>query len=263
MRVREYFCQDEAIGRLLVEFRMSQGPLFHYSDRIAASGIRNGKIWMTRADCFLDPREIGHGLEVLSLAARSAHSELEGKQFLDALEALRARLRSSYVLSLSLDPESDYLKTNYAGADGVALEFESTFPHLLYNLGYHAESQDGGSFRRSFVVDVYDLFEGFVVYDKVRQHRLAAMACLAHSSLVSASSHPVDVYHFINVLVQCLILFKSQEFAAENEYRVALVQQHGITESFEKTRDCRGRRSSYIEVSVPPAVAAAIHAHNL
>jgi hypothetical protein len=215
-----------------------------------------------QADYFLDSKEIEHGLKVLSVAARTALSEPERMSFVDILKAVRERLQSCYVLSLSQDPESEYLQSNYARDSGVVLEFEEDFLRVLYT-GWHAIPNGDDSFRCHYIVDIYDFFEGFVVYDDSHQQQLSTIACLAYRELLSTDAHIVDSCHFINILLQCLILFKSRKHKDEKEYRVAPVRMPRITESFEETRDRVGCRHVYIAVRIPIPRAAAIRATNL
>lgn len=262
MRVIHHYCQNELVGRLLSEFTVSQGPLFHYTDRAAAAGITNGEIWVTRADCFLDPKEIQHGLKTLSDAARATLSEPDQKSFFDVLEALHGRLRSCFVLSLSQDGNNEHLRNEYAGNDGVVLEFTETFPHILCG-GWHAVRTSEDSCTLHHAVDIYDFFEGFVEYNDCSQKELARMACEAYRSLLVTDTHIVDAYHFVNVLLQGLVLFKSKSFVDEDEYRIALVQKPGIAVSFEEIRNRGERQIVYLKFRIPSPWAAAIQSRHL
>lgn len=254
MRFKRNFCKNKAIGELLSEFKVSQGPLFHYTRGEASAGIRGGVIWMTRADCFMDPKEIEHGLEVLTEAAQSALADPEKASFLEGLVALRSRLKSCYVLSLSQDHCNHHLRRTYGES---VLEFRENFPMELYHTGWHSIPNSDDSFTCHPVVYVYDFFEGFVVYDESDQQRLARMACMAYLDCLSTEAHVVDAYQFTKVLMQCLVLFKSRKFAGEVEYRIALVREPKVTESFEIRCDgeCRRRR---IEVIIPSSTATVI-----
>lgn len=262
MRFRRYYCQDESVGRLLSEFKESQDPLYHYTDRVASEGISGGELWMTRADCFLDSREIEHGLETLSAAARTTLRGAESVSFSDVLGAVSARLRTCFVLSLSQDPESDYLRSKYAKNGGIVLEFEESFPRVLYT-GWHAFPKGHDCSGLHYVVNNYDFFEGFVVYDDSHKRRLATISCQAFRDLLYSEAHVVDTYHFVDILMQCLLLFKRQEFKVEAEYRVALVRKPGVRKSFEQTRGPAGRNQAYIKVRIPSARAAEILARDL
>ena len=178
-------------------------------------------------------------------------NEPEAASFSEVLKTLQVRLKSCFVLSLSQAPDSEYLRSNYAGDNGSVIEFQENFPRIVFHTGWHVTPSDGDSFRNHFVVDVYDFFEGFVVYDDPQQQRPATMACLAYQDLLSTDAHIVDSYQFIDILMQCLVLFKSNEFEAEEEFRVAFIRRHGIIERFEETRDCAGCCKLYIKVRIP------------
>ena len=258
MRIRQYFSGNKFVSELLSEFKVSQGPLFHYTNQIASVGIKGGEIWMTRADCFLDPKEIEHGLEVFSKAAQNSLSDLEIASFFKILEALKERLRTCFVLSLSQNPDNNYLQSNYAGENGAVIEFQENFSHVLYT-GWHTIPNSDDSFRNHFIVDTYDRFEGFVLYDDEQQLRLAKMACLAYRDLISTDAHIVEAIHFVNILMNCLVLFKSREFEVEKEYRIALVRKSEEKESFEKSRENDKCCYLYIEVRIPNPDEEKIH----
>jgi hypothetical protein len=262
MRFTQYFCGNESVGELLSQFRCSQGPVFHYTGRDASIGITCGEIWMTRADCFLDQAEIAHGLAVLSEAAQTTLEE-ERESFSTILEVLRARLASCFVLSLSQDQKNEHLRKVYSGSDGAILEFQEDFPRTLYT-GWHAIPKGDDSWSLHYVVDLYDFFEGFVVYDPAQKRRLAEMACQSYRSLRSTDAHIVDSHHFIDVLMQCMILFKTPEHEAEVEYRVALIGRGEESKPFEQSRSRSGsRRQVFTRVLIPKPKAAAIRSRDV
>ena len=244
------FNYSEVLGRLRSEFSSSHGPLFHYTDHAASTGLRNGQLWMTRADCFLDATEIAYGLDLFRVSARTDLDERERALFNEVLAILRARLQSCFFWSLSQDPDSEHLRHKYATDGEPPLRFSPGFPITL-RAAWHIRPADGLPHKVHFVVDHYDFFEGFVVYDDARQRRLAAMACQAFQDFLRADAHGVDRFLFVQVLMECLVLFKSRRFEPEGEHRIALVHKPDSAESFEETRDSRGRRFVYITVGFP------------
>lgn len=160
MRICNYFCNNESVARLLSQFQISQGPLFHYTNQTASIGIRRGEIRMTRADCFLDQSEITYGLEVLSEAAQTSLGTKEIGPFSDVLKALRAKLQACFVLSLSQDPDSDHLRSEYAGKNGAILEFQENFPMMFHGASWHTILNGEGSWNVHCIADLYEFFEG-------------------------------------------------------------------------------------------------------
>jgi hypothetical protein len=261
MRFVVHFCENELVRKLLDEFNVRQGPLFHYTSQEAASGIRSGEIWLTRADCFLDSSEINHGCDVLSSAATATLSAQEILSFHRLIDILHDRLKSCYVMSLSQCDSNEHLRLNYASKGGAILRFEETFPEELVN-GWHAVPMGNGRFSTHQLSDVYDPFEGFVVYDDTRKQQLAEIACGVFRQLYAADAHKADLHHFIAILIQCLVLFKEYYISPENEYRIALLRRRNITEDFEHRRDCRGATIIYVKVRIPDPVSDSIRIIN-
>ena len=262
MRFEQRFYECAAVGRLLSQFEISQGPLFHYTRRIASAEIQRGKIRLTRADCFLDTKEIQYGLAVLTRAGEDSLDESQLPSFSELLKAIRARLQFCFILSLSKNPDSGHLRSTYSGVNGAVVEVPENFPRVLYR-GWHATRTGDGSFGLRFVVDLYDFFEGNVIYDAKKQRRIAVMACEAWRELRSRDAHVVDGYHFIDSLLRCLVLFKSSEFEVEDEYRIALVRRPEIAETFESTETRAGRTCHYVAVRIPNPQAAGTRARDV
>lgn len=263
MRVGQHFSSNKSVGELLLKFLPSQGSLFHYTDQAASIGIRRGEVRMTRADCFLDQSEIAYGLAILSEAARTTLGAEEIESFNHVLGALRVRLQRCFVLSLSQDSDSDYLKSKYAGNGGAILEFQENFPVMFHGASWHSIPNGEGSGTVHLIADLYEFFEGFVVYDRARQLQLAEIACQTYRNIQSTDTHFVDKYHFIDILIQCCVLFKRPEFEIEKEYRIALIRNQKDMQSFEETINHEGKNRTLIKVMIPSSSdAVRIRARN-
>lgn len=251
MRITKYFCSNESVGKLLSQFPHSQGSLFHYTKQDASIGIKGDEIRMTRADCFLDQSEIAHGLAVFSEAAQTTLGAEVIEHFSNVLSALRTRLQACYVLSLSQESDSDYLKSAYAGENGVILEFQNDFPSMFHGVSWHSIFNGNDSCSIHLIADFYEFFEGVVIYDRARQLQLAEMACQTFLNILSTDTHFVDSHHFINILIRCLVLFKAPEFEVEKEYRFALIRNQKGVQPFEETINAAGNQRAYISVRFP------------
>lgn len=104
---------------------------------------------------------------------------------------------------------------------------------------------------------------GFVVYNKARQLQLAEMACQSYRDLTHTDPHPADIYHFSDILIRCLVLFKAPKFEVEKEYRFALIRNRDGKPSFEEIMEHAGKRRAYIRVRVPSSDAARISARDV
>ena len=213
---------------------------------------------MTRADCFLDQAEIVHGLAVLSEAAQTTFKAKERESFSIVLKALEARLHACFVLSLSQDRDNNHLKSTYAKKNGAILEFQEDFPMIFYGASWHTIPNGNDSWSVRFIVDLYEFFEGFVIYDVARQLHLAEMACQSYRDIRSTDAHPADIYHFIDILMRCMVLFKVPSFNAEKEYRFALIRNLGDVQSFEEAMVHNGKHRAYISVRIPSTDAEII-----
>ncbi len=247
-RIVTYFSGSQTIHELLSQFPLSQGPLYHYTNQQAAEGISKGEIWVTRADCFFDSSEIQHGISIIADVARQELNDNVLVVFVSLLFVIRECLKQCYVFSLSLDRDNPYLTSRY----GKGLAFPEDFPRRLFSMGWHSVRNDGNSFRNYYFVDLYDFFEGSVIYDMDSKQRAARLVCEAFREIITPQAHIVDNFHFINILMTCCVLFKETKFANEEEYRAALVSKTANNESFEHSRTNKGRHIRYIAASGPP-----------
>lgn len=244
---------EESLLRLLSNFEISQGYLYHYTSLNVAESISKGDFWLTRADDFLDKREVDHGLEMLISTIPASWGEELASSYLLFLDTLRNVLRKCYVLSLSQDHDNDYLIQTYASADGAILRLPSNINFAL-STGWHAISM-GDGFSLRYAKDLYDFAQGFVDYDLDSQKRISALACeafqaISQSQLGASPEVIVEWFHFRDALLQCLILFKEPGYRNEKEYRIALILKPSAEKSFEQVREIKGRQSSYIKMRV-------------
>ena len=249
MRTICYFVDNDLVKKLLSRFPISQGNLYHYTSDEAAAGIAGGGIWMTRADCFLDESEIRYGESVIEEAAINTLKEPDRSNFLGLLLDVRKRLSSTYVLSMSQDSCCEYLKDKYG--ENV-IEFGEMFPQSFSYEGMHSIPTGNDSYRCHFFDGLYRFFEGEVIYGREEQCDIAKEICIAYIDLISSeNAHKVDVWHFIDLMTKCLLLFKQSTFSSEREYRLTLTHIQDGGNDFEFSRNVKGKSSRYIKVSYP------------
>ena len=231
MRVIKYFCSNKQVGNLLQRFKISQDNLYHYTSKDASIEINKGEIWITRADCFLDSREISHGIQILSGAANNYLAGNTKNYFVNLLSVFQSTLKNTYVMSLSQDSANQYLKNNYA-ANGAIIEFKWHFPEDIGAICWHSIPTSNDSHSIHHLSDLYSYFEGFVVYDGISQRDIARSVCEAYRDIRSSKAHFVDEIHFANVLTQCVVLFKEESYTPEKEYRIALIRNDNSSNPF-------------------------------
>lgn len=249
MRNISYFVEHKKIGDLLQEFPISRGCLYHYTSEDAATGISRGELWMTRADCFLDEEEIKYGQTILARAADGCLSGEAYDSFVTFLSEVRTGLEQTYITSFSQDPNNEYLKNNYGKH---VIEFDVFFPDKFKYEAFHSVPTGQGSFAVHFFDEHYRSFEGRVIYDEEEQARIASSICNAYFDLIRSDSvHKGDLFHFVDVVNRCLILFKKKEFSPESEYRIAFAYNGTKSNVFEQRRSQDGKTRYYVEVGIP------------
>ena len=134
---------------------------------------------------------------------------------------------------------------------GAILEFQENFPIMFYGTSWHTIPNGDDSWSVHLIADLYEFFEGFVIYDEDRQLHLAKMACQSYQDIRSTDAHPADIYHFIDILIRCVVLFKVSDFKVEKEYRFVLIRNRGGVLSFEKTMNHDGKHRACISVRIP------------
>jgi len=244
MRQYIHHVSDPAIADLYQCFRISQGPLYHYTPMDAAASItESGQLWLTRADSFLDQEEVVYGSDLLRQAiAESVAGDLK-EQLLKAIEFLGDLLRKCYVLSLSSNPSNSHLATNYGKA---IIELQENFPINLAYSAWHISESNLYHFQM-----LYEAAEGYVVYDRAEQLQIARKAAFALQSLISPNAAEVDVFHMHHLLIKCIMLFKDASYSPEEEYRVVLHRLSNISApAFDKKRHKEFREISYVEARV-------------
>lgn len=248
MRSVAYFAENELIKKLLRKFEISQGRLYHYTSEEAASGIRGGEFWLTRADCFLDKLEIHYGESLLEQAAIEHLNSIECDSFIRLLSEAKASLNLTYVMSLSQEPENKHLLENYGR---FIIEFDETFPMYFVHEGMHSTAIDMTSYRLHFLNTLYDFFEGFVIYDKGKQLEISLAICGAYAQIAgSRYVHKVDAWHFVDIIKRCLILFKKDRYSSESEYRLSITYRQALPNIFEHTRERDNKSFVYVKAKL-------------
>ncbi len=244
MRKVVYFREDSRLHELLSYFKLQQGPVYHYTNQLAAESMASGKIRLTRADCMEDQSEIQFGISLLaeSLGTNSSYSSIP--------EDLKLRLEHCYVLSLTGDANNQHLRQHYGQH---LIEFAN--PAFLYLSGHHAVPNDTDGYNLHWFHDLYDGFEGNVIYDQITQQKIVDNIVELLPIIDNPETHIVDRSSFITKdLILPFLLFKRPNFEPEDEYRIILVRKHGIDDSFELSRSENPERK-FIEALVPPKEA--------
>jgi len=173
--------------------------------------------------------------------------DLECSSFQKIIMALSDRMRHSYIFSMSHKNDSDHLKEKYGTS---IVEFPEDFPSRLGNLSRHL-TPSGDGYRLKFSHDLYDLHEGFVVYESLKQQAIAKDICRTFLEISRENAHIVDPFHFINVILTFIALSKRSNFSEEEEYRLLLVAKNNKAKQFELERNDGCRNLIYIKLNMP------------
>lgn len=248
MRKYIVLSNNPGIHELYREFRISQENLYHYTcDEAATSISKTGVLWLTRADCFLDETEVSYGAGILREAIEL---EVTGdkQEFISLVGDLEESLRQCYVFSASSNPSNSYLLKNYGEK---ILELREGFPFCLSHSAWHS-LPNGDGFNIYHFIELYESVEGYIVYDKNEQVRIARKVIVALCQLFGNDiAQMADVFHVRQLLVTCIVLFKHGDYSGEEEYRVVL---HRLVNrgdlNFDNARNSKGKEIAYIKASV-------------
>jgi len=234
MRKQVHFVENNKIGKLLSRFRISQGPLYHYTDSNASINILNKKqIYLTRADHFLDNREIRYGINLLTEESKKVLTENESKHLQIILDALSERFRRCFIFCFTQILNS----TKHIEIHGNnILEFTENFPAELANMSWHS-MPNGSGYSLYYSTDLYKTIEGYVEYDLFTQMSIANEICQVFKETRNTDVHIVDQFHFIDVIMKFIILCKEPCYGWEKEYRMGLVSNPSWESIFENIRD--------------------------
>lgn len=223
------------IEKLLRKFRISRGLLYHYTSEEVASSICDGEFWLTRADCFEDKSEIEYGEKLLRQVANSLLSLSEQQLFIKLLSDAKTSLSLTYVMSLSQDLGNPHLLETYGRA---IVAFEEHFPISFRHTEMHSIPIDNGGFQAHFLENLYEFFEGLVIYDEEEQLQISSDICEAHKKFLNAKCiHKTDYWHFVEIVKRCLILFRQNSYFPEREYRLSISYLDATPNTFEHTKN--------------------------
>lgn len=122
-----------AIATVFPNFRIYDGPAYHYTDAGGLNGIVGSHtVWASSYTMLNDVSEIAHGVEEVLAARASWHPPVDAhpsavhavQRYLDALEATFERL-PIYIISASIRPDLVNQFQGYAGGGGYAVELGS------------------------------------------------------------------------------------------------------------------------------------------
>jgi hypothetical protein len=119
--------------------------------------------------------------------------------------------------------------------------------------------EGNNSYRAHYFEDLYVLFDGAVIYDDDKKREIVEVIVQLMPEMTGPDADPATYYDFVTRrLIAPFLLFKRRQFAGEAEYRYVFVRKHDVDDSFECSRDIRGRRSSYVKVLISPRSAPTI-----
>lgn len=227
MRKYIYFTSNEKIKKLLSQFDLNEGELYHYTTLESAKAIKtNRELWLTRADCTLDPSEIQYGIDILISSAKRTLSKEELEKFIELLNIIGPKLKKSYLFCLTENKNSNrHIDTH----GNTLMTFQYDFPELLLSSGRLFNHINTKERAVTFIKDSFCLIEGKVIYDFDRQNRIADSICNFYKAALVNNMHIVEINLFTDVLLQFIILLKEQCYSWENEYRICIVKTENHT----------------------------------
>jgi hypothetical protein len=248
MRKQVIFTESDLVTRLFDQFRISNGPLFHYTSSQSVESIKKGtELWLTRADSFLDTDEIKYGIELFREVVSREYKRGEYGAIEKFINHLEDYLQGTYVLSLSSDPSSNHLISYYGNR---IIELSENFPMLLANTAWHS-IPCGDGFSNYYFNNLYEHVEGYVIYDRDDQIQLTKLAIEAILSVANNETHIVDVFHIRKIIIMCTILFKQKRYEPEQEYRVALIAKSPEKHDFNAERISNDKTIHFMKAVIP------------
>lgn len=222
MRKYIYYTDNQTLQKLLTQFELNQGELYHYTSLESAKSIKtNRELWLTRSDQTIDISEIKYGINVLINATRDIFNQIESEKFNELINIITPRLVQSYLFCLT---ETKNSSRHIEIHGNTQLTFEFDFPELLLNSGRIETNINSDYQSVELIRDSYILIEGKVIYDIRRQTTIAKSICNFYKQAIASEMHIVDINLFSDVIFQFIILLKEQSYSWENEYRVCIVK---------------------------------------
>lgn len=248
MRRRVHFVENDKIGKLLSGFKLSQGPLYHYTDSLASDNIAiNNELYLTRADHFLDNREIRYGINLLTVAAKKVLTDNDLNNFQAILDALSEQFKRCFMFCFTQTLNSP--KHIEIHGNNI-LEFRENFPVELANMSRHSIPK-GDGYSLYYSTDLYKTIEGYVEYELSAQESIASEICQVFKETSNTNIHVVDQFHFIDVIMKFIVLCKEPCYSWEKEYRIGLISNPNWESQFENIRD---NGKAYIKLITPTEI---------
>lgn len=231
MRKYIYFTSNEKIKKLLSQFDLNVGELYHYTTLESAKAIKeNRELWLTRADYTIDTREIKYGIDILISSAKRTLTQKELGEFTELIDKIEPKLTKSYIFCLTENRNSNrHIDTH----GNTQMTFQYDFPELLLSSGRLFNQITSSDQALKLIKDSFCLIEGKVIYDYDRQNRIADSICNFYKEALISNIHVVDINLFTDVLLQFIVLLKEQCFSWENEYRVCIVNTENQNNNFD------------------------------
>lgn len=238
--------------------QQSHGPFYHYTSQDAAKSMgEKGRLWLTRADCFLDEEEVHYGIDILLAEIEATGGAATEEPYCTIDQSIREALRNSFVLSLTYESDNPYLLNEY-GRNIV--KFNQNFRMLLSAASFNVKEGQ----NNQVIHEIYEILDGKVIYDIDSQRELArrvvtAIVNFQSMKFVDAIEKDMHLLRLREALLTAVILMKAPAFAAEAEYRFCLVRAPNNPDelNYDQERDGRGkldgRKIFYTQVFLPPA----------
>jgi hypothetical protein len=210
-----------------LEFIWDKTSLYHYTSSFAlASIIKKKELWLSQSDYLNDRMEIKYTFNLAKdiiegmLSDNPTTEELVFQETFKRYFNRNSVLFDAYILSLSKNPDSNLLWSNYSNNDGYNIEFE--YPIIANNLQKQINSIYGK--------DVGTIQPYFVIYNIEQQKELLEKEIqdLYRIFLHCYKLNDDDLYResmgtpMTNIFIYSLF-FKDNCFAQEEEFRIALI----------------------------------------
>lgn len=241
--------------KLLIE-ETDKPVLYHYTSALALYSIfEKEKLWITQSDFLNDYMEKSYSEEMFQYVIKDIrHESPETHTFFDELEKQREHISSlsnaEYILSLTENPDSLSLWSNYSKHDG-------------YNIGFYTSDLTLNGFNigvsGNYIAHDYLAQHGRVIYDRELQKEIIYKELKiafakwvrtkeAYKDMngdfeandISATNTRLDIYS---------LFFKHPSFATEEEYRVVYIPRgSNVKNQWVNFRVSNGVIVPYVEI---------------
>lgn len=217
---------------------IDRNDLYHYTSSNAFINIiNNGTLWMSNSDFLNDRYEIYYFHKLYEKAIQN-NSENYEEAFLK-FSSLNKTEYEFFILSLSDNPDSLALWSNYSNNDG-------------YNIGFHVKNFTD-NLKRQMLEGYPTPVLGKVIYNKNTQNEIIKeeinrLHRFWKQGISKQEEESVKSIFSLRMTVYSLF-FKDPSFQQEEEYRLVLIYHKSNLENIVHFRDSNGSIIPYVSVS--------------